>query len=157
MSLIQPGQPAPDFELPDQNGTPVRLSQFRGKSAVVLFFYPKDDTTGCTIEACTFRDEKPRFDAMGAAVMGISSDSSESHARFAGKHGLNYTLLADSGGKVRRMYGALGLLLGLIPGRVTFVIDRQGIVRHVFSSQALFRKHIDESLLALEKQAMAKI
>lgn len=151
MSDVKAGQPAPDFELPDQTGVTVRLSQFRGKSAVVLFFYPKDDTTGCTIEACTFRDEMPRFDAMGAKVIGVSSDSSESHARFAGKHDLNFTLLADKGGRVRKMYGATGLLMGLIPGRVTYVIDQEGIVRHVFSSQTAFRGHIEEALRALTK------
>ncbi len=149
MSELQAGQTAPDFELPDQTGAPVRLSQFRGKAAVVLFFYPKDDTTGCTIEACAFRDEMPRFDAAGAKVMGVSSDSSQSHARFAGKHDLSFTLLADKGGRVRKMYGASGLMLGLIPGRVTFVIDRSGTIRHVFSSQTAFRKHIEEALRAL--------
>ncbi len=151
MSQIQAGQTAPDFELPDQTGKPVRLSSFRGKSSVVLFFYPKDDTTGCTIEACTFRDEMPRFEAAGATVIGISSDSSESHARFAGKHNLPFTLLADKGGKVRKMYGASGLLLGLIPDRVTYVIDKQGMVRHVFSSQTMFRKHIEEAIRAVDQ------
>lgn len=151
MSDLKAGQTAPDFELPDQTGVQVRLSQFRGQAAVVLFFYPKDDTTGCTIEACTFRDEMPRFDAMGAKVIGVSSDSSESHARFAGKYDLSFTLLADKGGRVRKMYGATGLLMGLIPGRVTYVIDREGVIRHVFSSQTAFRGHIEEALRALPK------
>ena len=149
MSQIQPGQKAPDFELPDQHGTPVRLSQFQGLSAVVLFFYPKDDTTGCTAEACGFRDDSPRFDAGGARVIGVSSDSSASHLRFAAKHSLPFTLLADQGGKVRAMYGASGALFGLIPGRVTFVIDREGVVRHVFSSQTRFVQHVEEALRSL--------
>ncbi|HXJ44837.1 MAG TPA: peroxiredoxin [Bryobacteraceae bacterium] len=148
MSQIQPGQRAPDFELPDQNGAPVRLSQFRAQSPVVLFFYPKDDTTGCTIEACTFRDEMPRFDSLAAKVIGVSSDSSESHSRFAAKHGLPYTLLSDNGGKVKKMFGVKNTF-AFIPGRVTFVIDRDGIVRHVFSSQTQFQKHIEEALRAL--------
>ena len=151
MSDLKAGQAAPDFELPDQTGVQVRLSQFRGQAAVVLFFYPKDDTTGCTIEACTFRDEMPRFDAMGAKIIGVSSDSSESHARFAGKYDLPFSLLADKGGRVRKMYGATGLLMGLIPGRVTYVIDREGVIRHVFSSQTAFRGHIEEALRALPK------
>lgn len=151
MSDLKAGQAAPDFELPDQTGAQVRLSQFRGQAAVVLFFYPKDDTTGCTIEACTFRDEMPRFDAMGAKIIGVSSDSSESHARFAGKYDLPFSLLADKGGRVRKMYGATGLLMGLIPGRVTYVIDREGVIRHVFSSQTAFRGHIEEALRALPK------
>lgn len=151
MSDLKAGQAAPDFELPDQTGAQVRLSQFRGQAAVVLFFYPKDDTTGCTIEACTFRDEMPRFDAMGAKIIGVSSDSSESHARFAGKYDLPFSLLSDKGGRVRKMYGATGLLMGLIPDRVTYVIDQEGVIRHVFSSQTAFRGHIEEALRALPK------
>jgi len=149
MSQIHPGEPAPDFELPDQNDAPVRLSQFRGENPVVLFFYPKDDTTGCTVEACTFRDEMARFDFFGAKIIGISSDTAASHSRFASKHDLPYTLLSDRGGKVRSLYGASGLLFGLIPGRMTFVIDKGGIVRHVFSSQTQFQGHVKEALRAL--------
>ena len=149
MSHIQVGQLAPDFELPDQNGRRVRLSGFRGRQPVVLFFYPKDDTTGCTIEACSFRDETPRFEMLGAQIIGISSDSSASHNRFAAKHTLGYTLLSDAGGKVRKLYGASGLLFGLIPGRITFVIDRNGTVRHLFSSQTQFQGHVEEALRAL--------
>jgi peroxiredoxin Q/BCP len=148
MSDLQTGQRAPDFELPDQHGTPVRLSSFRGQCPVVLFFYPKDDTTGCTIEACSFRDQLPRFDSLGAKVIGISSDSSASHLRFAQKHDLPYTLLSDPGGKVKKMFGVSNTLI-FIPGRVTFVIDREGIVRHVFSSQTQFQQHISEALRAL--------
>ena len=149
MSKLLPGQPAPDFELPDQNGKLLRLSQFRGQRAVVLFFYPKDDTTGCTMEACGFRDSLPQFEAYGAEVMGISSDGTASHARFAAKHDLSFTLLSDAKGRVRKLYGASGLLAGLIPGRVTYVIDREGILRHVFSSQTQFQRHITEALSAL--------
>lgn len=149
MSKLLPDQPAPDFELPDQNGKPVRLSQFRGQRAVVLFFYPKDDTTGCTMEACGFRDSLPQFEAHGAEVIGISSDGSASHASFAAKHGLPFTLLSDAKGRVRKLYGASGLLAGLIPGRVTCVIDREGILRHIFSSQTQFQRHVTEALSAL--------
>jgi peroxiredoxin Q/BCP len=93
----------------------------------------------------------PRFDAMGAKIIGVSSDSSESHARFAGKYDLPFSLLSDKGGRIRKMYGATGLLMGLIPGRVTYVIDREGVIRHVFSSQTAFRGHIEEALRALPK------
>lgn len=148
MSELKIGQPAPDFELPDQNGVPVRLSSFRGKAPVVLFFYPKDDTTGCTIEACAFRDELPRFDSFGAKIIGISSDSTDSHRRFADKYDLLYTLLSDKGGRVKKLFGVENTLF-FIPGRVTYVIDRDGIVRHIFSSQTQFRQHIEESLRAL--------
>jgi peroxiredoxin Q/BCP len=115
---------------------------------VVIFFYPKDDTTGCTKEACRFRDDFARFRQTGAQIVGISSDSAESHQRFAAKYSLPYTLLSDPGGRVRKLYGAVGFL-GLMPGRATFVIDREGIVRHVFSSQMKFEEHVDEALRGL--------
>lgn len=148
--MIETGGVAPDFELPDQAGMPVRLSGFRGKRAVVLFFYPKDDTSGCTIEACRFRDEIVRFREAGAEVMGISGDSADSHARFAAKFNLPFTLLSDAGGRVRKLYGVKNTL-GIIRGRVTFVIDREGVVRHVFSSLAKAAQHVDEALGALRK------
>jgi peroxiredoxin Q/BCP len=119
---------------------------------VVLYFYPKDDTPGCTKEACTFRDDYAEFEAAGAAVLGVSGDSSESHRRFAAKHRLPFPLLADPGGKVRRLYG-VPATLGLLPGRVTFVIDGAGIVRHVFSSQLNPARHVAEALGVLRKGA----
>jgi peroxiredoxin Q/BCP len=142
------GVPAPDFELPDQNGTPVKLSQLRGRS-VVLFFYPKDDTTGCTIEACRFRDDFEKFTAAGAEVIGISDDSSASHVKFRARYQLPFTLLSDKGGSVRKLYG-VKKTFGLVPGRVTFVIDREGIVRHTFSSQSQPAKHVEQALAHLE-------
>jgi thioredoxin-dependent peroxiredoxin len=150
MSELVNGALAPDFELPDQKGHMVRLSRFRGKSPVVLYFYPKDDTTGCTAEACRFRDDREQFAAAGAQIIGISSDSSESHARFAAKYNLPFLLLSDREGKVRKLYG-VKKTLGLIPGRVTFVIDREGIIRHVFSSQAKPQQHVTEALAALKR------
>lgn len=149
MNKPLPGEPAPDFELNDQNGLAVRLSQFRGKCPVVIFFYPKDDTTGCTKEACGFRDQFPLFQTHGAEVLGVSSDDTASHARFAAKFDLPFRLLSDPKGKVRKRYGASGLFGGLIPGRVTFVIDSEGIVRHRFSSQARFQQHVEEALSGL--------
>jgi peroxiredoxin Q/BCP len=148
VSHLTAGTPAPDFELPDQNGNLVRLSQFRGKSPVVVYFYPKDDTRGCTAEACAFRDDTPQFEAKGAAVIGISDDSTQSHASFAAKYNLGFTLLSDNGGRVRKLYG-VNKTLGIIPGRVTFVIDREGVIRHVFSSQVDFTGHVREALAAL--------
>ena len=148
MPEITIGTIAPDFELPDQNGRPVRLSRFRGLRPVVLYFYPKDDTSGCTAEACKFRDDLPRFDAVGATIIGVSDDSAESHARFAAKFKLPFTLLSDKGGEVRKLYG-VKKMLGVIPGRVTFVIDRGGIVRHRFSSLTNATQHVTEALGAL--------
>lgn len=145
---LQAGTPAPDFELPDQQGNRVRLSDYRGKRAVVVYFYPKDDTTGCTAEACAFRDETPAFQAAGAEIIGISDDSSESHTRFAAKYSLPFTLLSDKGGRVRKLFGVTRTF-GIIPGRVTFVIDREGVVRHVYSSQVAFQQHVKEALKGL--------
>jgi peroxiredoxin Q/BCP len=139
------GDPAPDFELPDASGRPVKLSDWRGRKAVVLYFYPKDDTPGCTKEACTFRDSYEDFQQAGAEVIGVSSDSGASHQAFAKKHRLPFTLLSDSSGSLRKKYG-VPATLGLLPGRVTFVIDREGIVRHVFSSQLAPAQHVREAL-----------
>jgi peroxiredoxin Q/BCP len=138
------GQPAPEFRLPDQDGHEVALSSLRGRWAVV-YFYPKDDTPGCTKEACSFRDSFEDFTDAGAVVVGISSDSVASHRAFVDKHGLPFTLLADEDGSVRRQWG-VGRTLGLIPGRVTFVIDPDGVVRHSFSSQLKPTAHIAEAL-----------
>jgi peroxiredoxin Q/BCP len=147
MSLT-PGDSAPEFELQDQYGRTVRLSDFRGRP-VVLFFYPKDDTTGCTKEACRFRDELHEFAQRKAYVLGISSDSVESHARFAAKFSLPYPLLSDTNGQIRKLYG-VKKTLGLLPGRQTFVIDAEGKLLHTFSSASQFERHIDEALRALK-------
>jgi thioredoxin-dependent peroxiredoxin len=144
MAELRVGDAAPEFELADQEGQPVRLSQFRGRN-VVLFFYPKDDTSGCTIEACRFRDEFERFTDAVTEVIGISDDSSDSHTRFRSKYKLPFTLLSDRGGKVRKLFG-VKKTFGIIPGRVTFVIDREGVVRHVFSSQTSPARHVEEAL-----------
>jgi thioredoxin-dependent peroxiredoxin len=148
MPAVTNGTPAPDFELPDQRGNLVRLSQYRGRSAVVVYFYPKDDTTGCTIEACRFRDDFEKFRVTGAAILGISDDSTHSHDKFASKYSLPFTLLSDKGGQVRKLYG-VKKTLGVIPGRVTFVIDKEGVVRHVFSSQSSPARHVEEALVGL--------
>lgn len=147
-SSVRVGDEAPDFVLPDRTGKMVRLSEFRGRKAVVLYFYPKDDTPGCTKESCAFRDSYQDFQDAGAEVIGVSSDSAESHGRFAAKHRLPFTLLADQGGQVRKRYG-VPATLGLLPGRVTFVIDRAGIVRRVFNSQFQATQHVSEALEAL--------
>src|SRR2546428_3155854 len=128
------GDPAPDFALPDRSGRTVRLGDYRGQKAVVLYFYPKDDTPGCTKEACSFRDQYQDFQDAGAEVIGVSSDAEASHEKFAAKHRLPFVLLADRSGVVRKQYG-VPATLGLLPGRVTFAIHRQGPGRHGFKSQ----------------------
>lgn len=147
---VKTGDPAPDFELPDAAGKRVRLSDFAGKRPVVLYFYPKDGTPGCTAEACAFRDSFEAFREAGAEVIGISSDSEESHKRFAEKHRLPFTLLSDRGAQVRKAYG-VPPTMGLLPGRVTYVIDPKGVVRHVFDSQFNPKKHVAEALKILKE------
>ena len=140
----QVGQPAPDFTLPNQDGAPVSLSDYRGKN-VVVYFYPKDDTPGCTAEACAFRDSYEVFTDAGAEVIGISSDSSAAHQQFAAHYRLPFVLLSDEDGATRKRY-KVPASLGLIPGRVTYVIDAQGVVRHIFSSQINAERHVTEAM-----------
>ena len=148
-SKVGVGDTAPDFTLPSQSGEEVSLGDFLGrKKAVVLFFYPKDDTPGCTKEACSFRDGYEQFEQLEAEVIGVSSDSVSSHQRFAQRHDLPFVLLSDEGGEVRKLYGVPNTL-GLFPGRVTYVIDREGVVRHVFASQLSVERHVQEALTAL--------
>ena len=142
------GSKAPDFTLPSQSGEMANLKDFLGQKPVVLFFYPKDDTPGCTKQACAFRDGYEEFGKLDAEVVGISSDTVASHERFAAKHDLPFTLLSDEGSKVRALYGVPSTL-GLFPGRVTYVIDAEGVVRHVFSSQLGVERHVEEALRAL--------
>jgi peroxiredoxin Q/BCP len=139
------GASAPDFTLPGPDGRDVSLAELLRDGAVVLYFYPKDQTPGCTMEACAFRDEIEGFTAAGAQVVGISRDDQRSHARFAAKHKLPFLLLSDIGGEAHARYGVTKKL-GLIPDRTTFVIDRDGIVRLVYSSMIRMRAHVDESL-----------
>ena len=138
---VQVGDKAPDFTLPSQSGEPVRLQDRLGERVVVLYFYPKDNTPGCTAEACAFRDSHETFTDAGAEVIGVSSDSADKHAAFSGRHKLPFTLLADRGGRVRKAYG-VPAVLGLLPGRVTYVIDRTGTVRHIFNSMTNIDKHV---------------
>lgn len=139
------GDPAPDFTLPNAAGELVTLSQFYGKKMVVIYFYPKDDTPGCTTESCTFRDAYQDLQDAGAEVIGISSDSPESHRRFAERHRLPFTLLSDADGAVRRAFG-VPPTLWILPGRVTYILDKAGIVRHLFNAQLQPKKHVAEAL-----------
>jgi thioredoxin-dependent peroxiredoxin len=142
---IQVGDKAPDFTLPSQSGDQVRLQDRLGDRVVVLYFFPKDGTPGCTAQACAFRDSHEVFADAGADVIGVSSDSVDSHADFADRHKLPFTLVSDQGGRVRKSYG-VPAVLGMLPGRVTYVIDRQGVVRHVFNSMTRINNHISEAL-----------
>jgi peroxiredoxin Q/BCP len=150
MGKVKVGDTAPEFELKDKDGNLVKLSDFRGKQSVVVYFYPKDETPGCTAQACSFRDSYEDFKEVGAEVIGISSDGTGSHSGFAEHHRLPFILLSDPIGKARKAYGAYDLF-GMIPGRVTYVIDKEGKVIHTFDSQLSPTKHIRESLEALRK------
>lgn len=147
---VKVAEKAPDFTLPSQMGDNVTLSEYQGKKNVVLYFYPKDETRGCTREACEFRDRYDVFTSLGAEVLGVSSDTLESHKSFATHHGLPFLLLSDEDGKVRKLYGVPSTM-GIIPGRVTFIIDKKGVVRHVFSSQFKPEQHIEEALKILKE------
>ena len=144
------GDKAPDFTLSSQSGEQVRLHDRIGQHVVVLYFYPKDETSGCTREACAFRDSHEVFTDAGAEVIGVSSDSAEKHAAFAAHHTLPFTLLSDKSGKVRKEYG-VPATLGLIPGRVTYVIDRGGTVRHVFNSMMNIDRHVKDALAVVRQ------
>jgi peroxiredoxin Q/BCP len=148
-SKVQVGDKAPDFILPSASGKQVSLSEFIGKKNVVLYFYPKDNTGNCTAEACSFRDSYEVFKEAGAEVIGVSSDSVQSHESFAQQHQLPFILLSDSDGMLRKCY-SVPKMWGLFAGRVTYVIDKQGIVRYIFSSFAP-GPHISEALKTLRK------
>jgi peroxiredoxin Q/BCP len=146
---VNVGDKAPDFTLPSQMSDKVTLSEYFGKKNLVLYFYPKDETRGCTREACEFRDTYDVFTSLGAEVLGVSSNTLESHKSFATHHGLPFLLLSDKKGEVRKLYGVPSTM-GIIPGRVTYIIDKKGIVLHIFNSQFQPEKHIEEALKILK-------
>ena len=148
--MIRVGETAPDFTLLSGAGEPVRLSEILKRKAVVLYFYPRDETPGCTAEACAFRDSYEVFKEAGAEVVGVSADSVRSHQSFADHHRLPFVLLADEGGAVRKRYGVPSSF-GILPGRVTYVIDRQGVVRHVFSSMTNIDRHVGDALTVVRQ------
>ena len=146
MKSLKPGDQVPYFSLKDQNGNILEISEYLGKKKLVIFFYPQDGSLNCTREACYFRDLSDVFDEADAVIIGISSQSVESHKEFSEKNGLKYTLLSDKGNNVRRLFGVPGRVYGLIPGRVTYVADRSGKVVYIFDSQTETQRHADEAL-----------
>jgi peroxiredoxin Q/BCP len=149
MPSLAAGDRLPALTLPDQDGKPFDLGAAHGK-VIVLYFYPKDETRGCTVQACSFRDAYQDFTDAGAIVVGVSSDDAASHRAFADHHRLPFTLLADTDSALRKAMG-VPRTLGLLPGRVTYVVDRGGIIRHVFNSQLQVGQHITEALAVVRR------
>ncbi|MBW8687611.1 peroxiredoxin [Chitinophaga rhizophila] len=145
---LKAGDKAPVFTLQDQDGQTFDISTVIGKHPIVIFFYPKDETSVCTKEACSFRDAYEDFTKLGAKVIGISGDNVASHRSFADHHRLPYTLLADEGNKVRKLFGVPKKVF--IPGRVTYVVDKQGVITYVFNNMTDGPKHVTEALKAVE-------
>lgn len=151
MDELKIGSAIPSFTLPDQHGTLFDINSVIGKKNLVIYFYPKDDSPGCTAQACSFRDQFEVFTEADAVIIGISGQSVKSHREFAEKHRLGFTLLSDEGNKVRKQFGVPTNLLGLLPGRVTYVADKTGKVINIFNSQMNATKHVDEALRILKQ------
>ena len=151
MNKIKIGSSIPAFTLPDQNGNLFDINTVLDKKNLVIYFYPKDDSPGCTKEACSFRDQFEVFKEANALIIGISGQSVESHKEFAEKHRLSFTLLSDEGDKIRKQFGVPTNLLGLLPGRVTYIADKKGKVIYIFNSQTQSTKHVDEALRILKE------
>lgn len=154
MKLIEEGDAAPNFTAMGSNGKTVSLSDYRGKNVVVLFFYPKDGSPICTSEACAFRDSYEDFVKAGAVVIGVSNDSQASHREFAERNRLPFLMIADQDGTLKRLYSVTNALF-VLPGRVTFVIDRDGIVRQKFRSELFGSQHATEALATVRKLTAA--
>jgi peroxiredoxin Q/BCP len=150
MKNTEVGSHVPQFTLADQNGNLFSISSVVGKKNLVIYFYPKDDSPGCTKEACYFRDEFELFNEADALIIGISGQSVVSHKKFADKYQLSFTLLSDEGDKVRELFGVPVNFLGMLPGRVTYVIDKSGTVVYIYNSQTQARRHVDEALKILK-------
>jgi peroxiredoxin Q/BCP len=148
---IQTGDKCPSFKLQDQHGEWLDINQLIGNKNLIIYFYPKDDTPGCTKEACLFRDSYEEFKDLGCEVIGISSDDIDAHKKFAQKHRLSFVLLADNKGTVRKQFGVPGSLFGLIPGRVTYIIDKKGNIQGVFNSLLDPSGHLKNALETARK------
>lgn len=147
---LKAGDKIPDFTAKDTNGNDFNSQDLIGKKPVVIYFYPKDNTPGCTTQACSFRDQYEDFKDLGAEVIGISSDSVASHQKFAQQYKLPFILLSDSDKKIRTLFGVPSNLFGLLPGRVTYVADNTGTIIMVFDSMKA-KGHILRALEAIRE------
>ncbi|OIV43144.1 peroxiredoxin [Flavobacterium johnsoniae] len=139
------GDIVPNFTAKDSHGDVFESQSVLGRKPLVIYFYPKDNTPGCTTEACSFRDQYEDFKDLGAEVIGVSSDSVKSHHKFANKYKLPFILLSDQDKRLRHLFGVKNNLFGLLPGRVTYIIDRNGVVIYIFDSMNA-EKHISKAL-----------
>ena len=144
------GDSIPHFELKDQDGNRFKVGELIGKHHILIYFYPMDDSPGCTTEACTFQDNLTHFDELNCKVIGISRDKTSSHKRFANNYGLNFPLLSDNKKQVRKMFGVKDVIPGVMPGRKTYLIDLEGKITNIFEYQFKPKKHVLEALLALQ-------
>ena len=142
---LKEGDKIPFFQLQNQDGEIINIQDYIGKQNLVIYFYPKDDTPGCTKQACSFRDQYEDFNDLNAEVFGISGQSVSSHKEFAVKYRLNFNLLCDVDNEVRKLFGVPTSFLGLLPGRVTYIIDKSGKIVHIFNSQFRAEEHINQA------------
>jgi peroxiredoxin Q/BCP len=147
---IQIGDKIPSFTLLNQNNQKVDINSFVGTKNIVIYFYPKDNTPGCTKEACSFRDAMQNLNDLDCEIIGISADSVSSHKAFATQYNLKYNLLSDTNNQIRKLFGVPRNLFGIIPGRVSYICDKEGIVLHIVNSQMNPDKHIQETIETLE-------
>lgn len=146
---LKVGDAIPKFIAKDTHGNAFDSTEIIGKKPLVIYFYPKDNTPGCTVQACSFRDQYEDFKDLGAEVIGISSDSIESHQQFTKQYRLPFILLSDSDKKIRKLFGVPADWFGLLPGRVTYVADQKGIIIMVFDSVKA-KYHIPKALEAIQ-------
>jgi peroxiredoxin Q/BCP len=147
---IQVGDKIPSFTLLNQNNQEVDINSFVGTKNIVIYFYPKDNTPGCTKEACSFRDAMQNLNNLDCEIIGISADSVSSHKAFATQYNLKFNLLSDTNNQIRKLFGVPRNLFGIIPGRVSYICDKEGIVLHIVNSQMNPDKHIQETIETLE-------
>ena len=150
MKKLKVGETIPRFTAKDTDGNDFDSANAVGQKPLVIYFYPKDNTPGCTAQACSFRDQYEDFKDLGAEVIGISSDSVASHQKFSKQFKLPFILLSDSDKKIRKLFGVPAGMFGLLPGRVTYVTDKNGVIQMIFDS-VLATKHISKALETIKK------
>lgn len=151
MKPLKIGDSIPSFMLNNQFGDLVNIEDYKGSKNLVIFFYPKDEMPACVIEVCTFRDAYEEFLEYNAEVIGISADDEDKHRTFALRHRLQYGLLSDKGDRIRKLFGVPGSYFGLYPGRVTYIVDKKGVIRYIFNSQYRAKRHISKALEILKE------